>query len=126
MVASVAFHPSAVLQGSLGQNSRGDRILTVHIPEEVDDMRGPGQQRQVPLDDDAVETVIYKNQEAFKKLREGFHRSPPLMFGWTPKSSVRATGGIKYLPGGPGSSLLRISRAQPLVMFRNSALYPYK
>jgi hypothetical protein len=29
------------------------------------------------LDDDSVETVINKNQEALKKLREGFHRSPP-------------------------------------------------
>src|SRR5262249_21400776 len=29
------------------------------------------------LDDDAVETVRYKNQEAFQKLGEGFHRSPP-------------------------------------------------
>src|SRR5207253_7394409 len=29
----------------------------------------------------AVETVIYKNQEACKKLREGFHRSPPQRFG---------------------------------------------
>jgi hypothetical protein len=36
-----------------------------------------GQQRHVPRDHDAVETVIYKNQEALKKLREGFHRSPP-------------------------------------------------
>src|SRR5260370_9618205 len=61
------------------------------------DVFGPGQQRQVSLDDDAVETVIYKNQEAFKKLREGFHRSPPLMFGSTPKSSVWATGGINPL-----------------------------
>jgi hypothetical protein len=25
--------------------------------------------------------MVYKNQEAFKKLRKGFHRSPPLMFG---------------------------------------------
>jgi hypothetical protein len=55
---------------------------------------GPGHQRQVSLDDDAVETVIYKNQEAFKKLREDFHRLPPQRFGWIPKSSVRAAGGI--------------------------------
>jgi hypothetical protein len=36
------------------------------------DMLGPGQQRQVSLDDDAVETVIYKNQEARKELRRRF------------------------------------------------------
>src|SRR5229473_1192516 len=71
------------------------------------DVFGPGQQRQVSLDDDAVETVIYKNQEAFKKLREGFHRSPPLMFGSTPKSSVQAAGGIKQ-PAPAGSAFLAL------------------
>jgi len=45
----------------------------------MDDMLRTGQQRQVSLDDDAVKTVIHKNQEALKKLREGFHRSPPRM-----------------------------------------------
>jgi len=44
----------------------GDRILTVHVAEEMHDVLGPGQQRQVSLDDHAVETVISKNQEAFK------------------------------------------------------------
>jgi hypothetical protein len=39
--------------------------------------RTPG---PVSLDDDTVETVIYKNQEPCKELREGFRRSPPLMF----------------------------------------------
>ena len=69
----------------------------MHVAEKMHNVFGPGQQRQVSLDDDAVETVIYKNQEAFKKLREGFHRSPPLMFGWIPKSSVQATAGINPL-----------------------------
>jgi hypothetical protein len=94
VVASVAFHPSPVLQGPPGQDLRGDRILTVHVAEKIDDMLGPRQQGQVALNNDAVETVIYKNQEALKELRKGFHRSPPLMFSWIPKSSVRATGGI--------------------------------
>src|SRR6202165_5008755 len=96
VVSSVAFHPSPVLRRALCQDLRRDRIYPVHVAEKMHDVFGPGQQRQVPLDDDAVETVIYKNQEAFKKLREGFHRSPPLMFGWIPKSSDLATGGIKY------------------------------
>src|SRR5580698_3181851 len=49
----------------------------MHVAEEMDDVFGTGQQGQVPLDDDAVETVVYKNQEACKKLLESFHRSPP-------------------------------------------------
>jgi len=101
----IAFHPSPILQGSLGQDLRGDRILTVHVTEKIHNMLGPRQQRQVALYDDAVETVIYKNQEALKELREGFHRSPPLMFGWIPKSSVRVTGGINQpAPAAPASS----------------------
>ena len=52
----------------------------MHVAEKMHDVFGPGQQRHVPLDDDAVETVIYKNQEAFQELREGFHRSPPQIF----------------------------------------------
>ena len=77
MVAGVAFHPSPILQRALGQNLGSDGILAVYIAEEMYDVFGPGQQRQVSLDDDAVETVIYKNQEAFEELRKGFHRSPP-------------------------------------------------
>jgi hypothetical protein len=68
----------------------------MHVAKKMYDMLGPGQQRQITLDDDAVETVIYKNQETFKEQREGFHRSPPQMFGSTPKSSVVATGGINH------------------------------
>src|SRR5260370_31903709 len=95
VVVRVAFHPSPVLRRALCQDLWRDRIQSMHVAEKMHDVFGPGQKRQVPLDDDAVETVIYKNQEAFKKLREGFHRSPPLIFGWIPKSSVQATGGIK-------------------------------
>src|SRR3979411_1655285 len=119
VVASVAFHPPSVFQGSLGQDLRGDRILTVHVAEKVNNMLGPRQQGQVALDDDAVETVIYKNQEAFKKLREGFHRSPPRIFwsdnhnhpSWRPvESTEHILSALRCSPG--------ISRAQPLAMFR--------
>src|SRR5438445_1218911 len=69
--------PIPVFQGALGQDLRGNGILAMHVAEEMHDVLRPGQQGQVSLDDDAVETVIYKNQEALKELREGFHRSPP-------------------------------------------------
>jgi hypothetical protein len=69
----------------------------MHVAEEIHDVFGTAQQGQVSLDDNAVETVIDKDQEAFKEIHEGFHRSPPQMFGWIPKSSVTATGGINHL-----------------------------
>jgi len=46
----------------------------VHVAEEMDDVFRPRQQRQVSLDDDAVETVVYKSQQAAKQLVEEFHR----------------------------------------------------
>ena len=61
-----------MFQGALGQDLRSDGILAVHVAEEMHDVLGTGQQRKVSLDDDTVKTVIYKNQEAFQKLHEGF------------------------------------------------------
>jgi GxxExxY protein len=76
----------------------------MHVPEEMHDVFGPGQQWQVPLDDDAVETVIYKDQEAFKKLRKGFPRSPPSDVWLDTKIICQATDGIKA-----GSCVLCVS-----------------
>jgi hypothetical protein len=81
----------------------------MHSAEKMHDVFGPGQQRQVPLDDDAEETVLYKNQEAFKELREGFHRSPPQMFwpdnqnhlSWRPVEST-AYSHCFAIPSPPG------------------------
>jgi hypothetical protein len=66
----------------------------MHVAEKMHDVFRPSQQWHVPLDDDPVKTVIYKNKESFKQLPEGFHRSPPQIIGWIPKSSAQATGGI--------------------------------
>jgi hypothetical protein len=79
---------------------------------------GTNQQRHVPVDDDALETVIYKNQGARKERREGFDRSPPQIFwsdnqnhlSWRP---VESTASLSLLCDlSPG-----IARAQPLVMY---------
>jgi hypothetical protein len=43
VVPGVAFHPSPVFQGPLGQNLRGDWILAVHVTEEMYDVLGAGQ-----------------------------------------------------------------------------------
>ena len=77
VVASKGFDPLPVLVGPLGQNLLGDGVDAVHVAEEMDDVLGPRQQRQVSLDDDAVETVVYQSQQAAEQLAEGFHRSSP-------------------------------------------------
>jgi hypothetical protein len=57
--------PSSILGSSLRQDLWRDRILTMHIAGKMHDVFGTGQQRHVPLDDDTVETVIYKTRKPF-------------------------------------------------------------
>ena len=45
----------------------------------MDDVLGPRQKRQVALDDDAIETVVYKGEQAAKQRAERFHRSSPFV-----------------------------------------------
>jgi hypothetical protein len=71
----------------------------VYGAEKMHDVFGTGQQGQVSLDDDAVETVASKNQEACKKILAGFIGRLLRRFGWIPKSSVQAAGGIKPAGG---------------------------
>jgi hypothetical protein len=62
----------------------------MNVAEEMNDVLGPGQQGQIALNDNTVETVVYKYQEAMEELLEGFHGLPPQMFGCIPKSSALA------------------------------------
>jgi len=62
-----------VLGGPLPQDLFGDGPDTVYVAEEVHDVFGPRQQREVAADDDAVETVVYQCQQAAKELGELFH-----------------------------------------------------
>lgn len=43
VVAGVAFHPPPVFRGALGQHLRCNRILPMHVAEEMHDVFGPGQ-----------------------------------------------------------------------------------
>jgi len=45
----------------------------VQIAEEVDDVLRPGQQGDVAENDNAVEAMVYKSQQAAKQRREQFH-----------------------------------------------------
>jgi hypothetical protein len=75
MVASESFHPMLVVLGSLPQRLLGNGVDAVHVAEEIDDVLGTSEQREIALDDDAIETVVYQNEQAAKQLAEGFHRS---------------------------------------------------
>jgi hypothetical protein len=69
--------PTFVFLGSLLQDLRSDGIDALDIAEEMDDVLFSDQERQIALNDDAMETVIYKSQQAGEQLVEGFHRPTP-------------------------------------------------
>src|SRR4029077_10947038 len=89
MVAGEGIHPTVILAGPLAQDFLGDRARLMNVAEEMDDVLRPGQQRDVPQNDDAVETVIAKNQQAAKQSGEGFHRSSSMLLPLTTRSSDR-------------------------------------
>src|SRR5206468_4998912 len=89
VVARKRLDPLLVLLGALGQRLFSDRVDLVHIAEEMDDVLRSRQQREIALDDDAIETVIYQGEQAAKQLAKGLHRSSPLMLASATRSCVR-------------------------------------
>src|SRR5713226_3433524 len=75
VIGGVGLHPVPVLFGALTQDSLVDHRNTDDIAEKVDYLLGPRQTTQVPVDDDAVEAMVYKDKQAAKQLCERLHRS---------------------------------------------------
>ncbi len=46
VVAGIGLHPSPIFVGSLGQNLRSDRVLSLYVTEEIHNVFGPGEQGQ--------------------------------------------------------------------------------
>ncbi len=77
MIAGVRFHPVPVFVGALAEHFLAHHRNAQHLTEEINHLFGPGQSAQIAVDDDAVEAVVYKNQQAGEQLCEYFHRSSP-------------------------------------------------
>jgi len=87
MVAGVGLHPGLVSVGPSAQHFFVDDRDAENLAEEIDHLLGPGQATEVAVDHYAIETVIYKNEQAAKQLAKQFHRSPPSILPWTTRSS---------------------------------------
>jgi hypothetical protein len=59
MVTSEGLHPMLVILRSLPQHLLGNGIDAVHVAEEIDDVLGTSEQREIALNDDAIKTVVY-------------------------------------------------------------------
>src|SRR5207302_3907348 len=79
-LAREGFHPLLVVSRSLPQRLLGNGVDAVHVAKKKDDMLRTRGEREIALDDDAIETGVYKEKEAWKKLGEGFQRVPFLWF----------------------------------------------
>ncbi|HVT43456.1 MAG TPA: hypothetical protein VMT00_03620 [Thermoanaerobaculia bacterium] len=79
MIAREGINPPRVVIGPLTEDLFRDRADLVDVTEEVDDVLGTGEQRQVSKDNDAIETVVYESNEAAEQLRKGVHRSSPVV-----------------------------------------------
>jgi hypothetical protein len=55
-----------------GQHILGERGDAVRVAEEMDDVLGPRQQREVALNDDAIETLVYKPEQRRQTACERF------------------------------------------------------
>jgi len=82
VIAREGINPPDVVVGPLTQDLLGDRADLMNVSEEVDDVLGTGEQRQVSKDDYAIETVVYESNEAAEQLRKGVHRSPRSFLSW--------------------------------------------
>ena len=81
--------PLLVLLRALPQRLFRDRVDPVDVAEKMDDVLLARQEREVALNNDAIETVGYKDEQAAKQLVEGVHRSSPVMRASATQSSVR-------------------------------------
>ncbi len=77
VVARVRLDPLLVLLRARRQGLFRDRVDPVDVSEEMDDVLLARQERQIALNDDAIETVVYKGEQAAKQLAKRFHRSSP-------------------------------------------------
>src|SRR5271156_2382778 len=89
MVAGVRLDPLAVFIGTPRECFFADHRNPEDLMEEVNHLFGAGHATEVPMDDDAVEAVVYKNQQAGKQLCEQFHRSSASDLVSSTRSSVR-------------------------------------
>ena len=95
MVAGECLHPIPILAGSFAQRRLVHHGDPEDIAEKVDYLFWTRKPAQVAMDDDAVEAVVYKDQQAGIQLCEEFHRSSDLRSCLDNLIFGQTTGGIK-------------------------------
>jgi hypothetical protein len=73
VVAGVSLYPVLIIFGPLAENFLGHHRNAEHLPDKVHHLFRPREPIEVAVDQDAVETVIYKNEKIAKQLSESVH-----------------------------------------------------
>ena len=77
MIAGKGLDPVLILAGAPAQHLFVDGRNAHDLAEEIDHLLGSCQRAQVAVDDNTVEAVVYKHQQAAEQLGEEFHLSSP-------------------------------------------------
>jgi len=70
VVAGVSLHPSLVIVGAAAEDLFVKHRDGENLTEEEDHLLGAGETAEVAVDDDAVEAVVYVNEQAVKQFCE--------------------------------------------------------
>src|SRR5271166_4227054 len=89
MIPAKRLHPRLILVGAPREDFFADHRLAHYIPEKVRHLARPRKTRQISMNDNPVETVVNKYQQAAKQLRERLHRSSSFALVLTTRSSDR-------------------------------------
>jgi len=66
VIAGVGLDPVAVIVSALTQHLLAHDRDTQNLTDEMDHLLGAGQAAEIAMDDDAVEAMVYKNQQVAK------------------------------------------------------------
>jgi hypothetical protein len=95
VMAGEGLHPVAGIVGALAQHLLADHGNSQDLPETMDHVLRPGQAAEVTVDDDTVEAVVYKDQQAGEQLCEQCHLSSILRSCFDNSIIGPATSGIE-------------------------------
>jgi hypothetical protein len=70
VIASECVHPLPIVAGPLAEHGFVEHGHAHDVAEKVDHLFGAGQAAEVAVNDDTVEAVVYKNQQAVEQLCE--------------------------------------------------------
>ena len=67
VIAGESLHPVAVIVSALAERFLAHHGDAEDMADEMDHLFGPGEAAEIAMDDDAVEAVVYKNEQAVEQ-----------------------------------------------------------